>query len=82
MAMLCNDCHLNDKTRKLTGRRLDEVSKLGTIYSKNITNDPIHGIGKMTDGLLYYLLRRGVRPDGIPWFDTRNRFNFRANKIR
>jgi len=63
-AMLCNDCHLNSKTQKLTGRRMDEISQFGTVYSRNITNDPVHGIGKMTDGQLYYLLRTGVRPDG------------------
>ncbi len=63
-AMLCNDCHMNDKTQKLTGRKLAEVSQFGTVYSRNITNDPVHGIGKMTDGQLYYLLRTGVRPDG------------------
>ncbi len=41
-----------------------EVSQFGTIYSRNLTNDPVHGIGKWTDGQLYYLLRTGVRPDG------------------
>lgn len=63
-AMLCNDCHMNFKTQKLTGRRMDEIPQFGTVYSRNITNDPIHGIGRMTDGQLYYLLRTGVRPDG------------------
>jgi hypothetical protein len=63
-AMLCNDCHLNPNTGKLTGRRMDEVPQFGTVYSRNITNDPEHGIGKMTDGQLYYLLRTGIRPDG------------------
>lgn len=63
-AMLCNDCHQNPATGKLSGRRMDEVPQFGTVYSRNITNDPVHGIGKMTDGQLYYLLRTGVRPDG------------------
>jgi mono/diheme cytochrome c family protein len=63
-AMLCNDCHFNPNTGKLTGRKMDEVPQFGTIYSRNITNDPEHGIGKYTDGQLYYLLRTGVRPDG------------------
>lgn len=63
-AMLCNDCHMNDKTQKLTGRRMGELPQFGTVYSRNITNDPVHGIGKMTDGQVYYLLRTGVRPDG------------------
>ena len=63
-AMLCNGCHLNANTGKLTGRKMDEVSMFGAVYSRNITNDPEHGIGKYTDGQLAYLLRTGVRPDG------------------
>lgn len=63
-AMLCNDCHMNANTGKLTGRKMEEVPQFGAIYSRNITNDPVHGIGKMTDGELYYLLRTGVKPDG------------------
>jgi hypothetical protein len=55
---------MNDKTQKLTGRRMGELPQFGTVYSRNITNDPVHGIGKMTDGQVYYLLRTGVRPDG------------------
>lgn len=63
-AMLCNDCHLNSNTKKLTGRKMEEVPQFGAVYSRNITNDPEHGIGKLTDGQLYYLLRTGIRPDG------------------
>jgi len=63
-SMLCNDCHMNANTGKLTGRKMDEVPQFGAVYSRNITNDPEHGIGKMTDGQLYYLLRTGIRPDG------------------
>lgn len=63
-AMLCNDCHMDPNTNKLTGRRMDEVKQFGTIYSKNITKDPEHGIGKWTDGELVYLLRTGIKPDG------------------
>jgi mono/diheme cytochrome c family protein len=63
-AMLCNDCHLNPNTGKLTGREMAEVSQFGAVYSRNITKDPEHGVGKLTDGQLAYLLRTGVRPDG------------------
>jgi mono/diheme cytochrome c family protein len=63
-AMLCNDCHLNENTGRLTGRKMDEIPQFGTVYSRNITQDPEHGIGKWTDGQLAYLLRTGVRPDG------------------
>lgn len=63
-AMLCNGCHLNPNTGKLTGRKMDEVSDFGAVYSRNITNHPERGIGKMTDGQLAFLLRTGIRPDG------------------
>jgi mono/diheme cytochrome c family protein len=63
-AMLCNGCHLNPNTGKLTGRKMDEVTDFGAVYSRNITNHPEHGIGKMTDGQLAFLLRTGIRPDG------------------
>ena len=63
-AMICYDCHLNRNTNKLTGKRMDEIKQFGVIYSKNITRDPEHGIGKWTDGELLYLLRTGIKPDG------------------
>jgi mono/diheme cytochrome c family protein len=62
--MLCNYCHLDPNTNRLTGRRMDEIAQFGTIYSKNITQDPDNGIGKWTDGEIAYLLRTGVKPDG------------------
>ena len=43
---------------------MDEIKQFGVIYSKNITKDPEHGIGKWTDGELLYLLRTGIKPDG------------------
>lgn len=63
-SMLCKGCHYNEVTGKFTGRQMAEVRQFGTIYSKNITADPIHGIGKWTDGELAYLLRTGLKPDG------------------
>jgi len=62
--MLCNDCHMDPNTGKLTGREMSEVSQFGAVFSKNITKDPEHGIGKWTDGQIAYLLRTGVKPDG------------------
>lgn len=63
-AMLCNGCHLNPNTGKLTGREMAEVTQFGKVFSSNITNDPDHGIGKWTDGEIVYLLRTGVTPKG------------------
>jgi cytochrome c2 len=63
-SLLCRSCHYNENTGKLTGRKLAEAPQFGDIYSRNITKDPDHGIGKWTDGELAYLLRTGVKPDG------------------
>lgn len=63
-AMLCNDCHMDPNTNKLTGRKMEEISQFGSIYSSNITKHPDEGIGKWTDGQLAYLLRTGVTPEG------------------
>lgn len=62
-SMLCRSCHFDGNTGKFTGRLLDEAPQFGAIYSRNITRDPDHGIGKWTDGQLAYLFRTGVKPD-------------------
>lgn len=63
-SMLCRTCHYNDATQKFTGKELKEAPQFGTIYSANITQDPIAGIGSWTDGELIYLIRTGIRRDG------------------
>jgi mono/diheme cytochrome c family protein len=63
--VLCAECHTNRETGKLTGTHLAEAPKaFGTIYSKNLTHDPAHGIGTWTDGELVYFLRTGITRDG------------------
>lgn len=63
-SMLCHNCHFNGETHRFTGRELTEVTQFGKIYSKNITNDPVAGIGKWTDGQLVAFLRTGTKPNG------------------
>ena len=63
-SMLCRSCHYNEQTGKFTGRLLSEAPQFGEIYSANITNDKIAGIGKLTDGQLIYFIRTGIKPDG------------------
>ena len=63
-SMLCFNCHYNSETSKFTGRLLSEAPQFGEIHSANITNDPVAGIGKLTDGELIYFLRTGIKPDG------------------
>lgn len=64
-AVLCTECHRSDKERKLSGKLLVDIPKeFGTVYSKNITNDPEIGIGNWTDGQIYGLLRTGIHKNG------------------
>lgn len=63
-ALLCNECHRSDEG-KLGGRQMKDLPTVfGTVYSMNITQDTVHGIGKWTDGELYYFLRTGIHTDG------------------
>jgi hypothetical protein len=69
--MLCNECHLDLKTGRLTGERLPDLpAEFGSAFSKNLTHDEDAGIGTWTDGELAFLLRTGIRRDGLytpPW---------------
>ena len=65
VSLLCMDCHLNQKTKALTGQRMIDVPpEFGVIFSSNITQDPDKGIGGWTDGQLVYFLRTGILKDG------------------
>jgi cytochrome c2 len=62
--LLCNECHRGEDG-KLTGRQMKDLPTVfGTVYSMNITQEHEHGIGKWTDGELYYFLRTGIHTDG------------------
>ena len=69
--ILCLSCHQNPTTGKLTGKRIVDMPKeFGVAYSKNITKDPVKGIGAWTDGELIYFLRTGIHRTGQyvpPW---------------
>ncbi|MGC4038635.1 MAG: hypothetical protein QM764_21915 [Chitinophagaceae bacterium] len=64
VSLLCSNCHMDPNTGKLTGREMTDAPQFGKIYSRNITRDSVHGIGKWTDGEIIYLLRTGLKPDG------------------
>ncbi len=60
----CMGCHADNENR-LTGRQMTDVPAVfGKIFTKNITQDKVAGIGNWTDGELMYFLRTGVRRDG------------------
>ena len=63
-SMLCRNCHYNEVTQKFTGKQLKEAPQFGSIYTANITQDTIAGIGKWSDADIIYLIRTGVKPDG------------------
>src|SRR5262245_9052415 len=69
--MLCAGCHMDSATGGLTGRRMPDLPpQFGEAWSRNITADPVKGIGSWTNGELAYLLRTGVARDGRytpPW---------------
>jgi mono/diheme cytochrome c family protein len=69
--MLCAGCHLDSATGGLTGKRmLDLPPQFGESWSRNITADPVKGIGSWTNGEIAYLIRTGVARDGRytpPW---------------
>lgn len=63
--LLCKNCHYNEETNGLTGKRmLDAPAEFGVVYSQNITQDKTYGIGNYTDGQLLYLLRTGIKKNG------------------
>ena len=63
--MLCANCHLNEKTGKLSGKRmLDAPPEFGEIYSPNITQDEKYGIADWSDAELLYLFRTGIKRNG------------------
>ena len=64
-SLLCNECHKDHKTGRLTGRLMEGLPKeFGRVATLNITQDKDKGIGAWTDGELYYLLRTGIHKDG------------------
>src|SRR5262245_53437454 len=65
VSLTCMNCHQDPTTGKLTGKQvMDAPKQFGTIFSKNITKDPVHGIGSWSDGELIYLFRTGVDRNG------------------
>jgi mono/diheme cytochrome c family protein len=73
----CMDCHSRtngdslldlDKDVPLSGSVAFHLP-VGTVYSANITSDPVYGIGRYDDGQIARVLRYGVHPDGTAVYD-------------
>lgn len=67
----CVGCH-TDKEHggmRLAGGRAVETP-FGAYFSRNITPDPVHGIGAWSDADFLRALRRGIAPDGAHYFSA------------
>jgi mono/diheme cytochrome c family protein len=68
-SMLCVHCHRSATENNLSGGKiLDLDPAFGVAYATNITQDPVHGIGKWTDSDIARFVRTGVKPDGKAGF--------------
>jgi len=75
----CMACHtpfgapgqLNMNRLGAGGQELPVFDKSGaTTVSRNITSDPVHGIGKWSDAEIKHTITTGIRPDGTKLADT------------
>jgi mono/diheme cytochrome c family protein len=79
-AMGCHDCHTPgglfgrpDFQRTLAGSELGWGGPWGVSYGRNLTPDPVTGIGTWTENQIVLTLQTGKRPDGtdlrppMPW---------------
>lgn len=78
--MGCHDCHTPgalfgapDFQRALAGSEVGWSGPWGVSYARNITPDPVTGIGAWTEDQIVLTLQTGKRPDGtdllppMPW---------------
>lgn len=62
---LCAGCHMNPVTHTLAGGPMKDAPAIfGSLYTSNITQDPLAGIGEWSDAELLVLLRTGIKRDG------------------
>jgi mono/diheme cytochrome c family protein len=68
--LVCKNCHLS-ANGMMEGKFMDDMPKeFGKVWSMNITHDTKYGAGRYTDGELAFLLRTGIKRDGVfapPW---------------
>jgi mono/diheme cytochrome c family protein len=67
----CVGCHTDKENggARLAGGRAIETP-FGAYFSRNITPDPVHGIGAWSDADFLRALRRGIAPDGAHYFSA------------
>lgn len=70
----CSNCHVSSieeyiqadlgQPIPLKGGVEFKLGPLGSLFTKNLTPDPLTGIGRYTDGELFRMMRHAVKPDG------------------
>lgn len=70
----CSNCHVSSLEEFIAADQGDPIplkggveftlGPLGRLYTKNLTPDPITGIGRYSDGQLFRMMRHAVKPDG------------------
>jgi mono/diheme cytochrome c family protein len=66
---ICVRCHFDPRTGTLSGKKHANPERIGDLWSGNITQDSVHGIGTWSRRDLVYFLRFGVTPVGRYVFD-------------
>lgn len=74
----CALCHLADD-RTLSGKLMED-GPFGVWYTPNITNHPTKGLGRYSDAELLYLLRTGIKKDGVMSAPFMSRFTHTADE--
>ncbi|MCF1753214.1 c-type cytochrome [Mariniradius sediminis] len=70
----CSNCHVGSvkdmiaadagQAIPLSGGVRFTMGPLGSMFTRNLTPDPITGIGRYSDGELFRMMRHAVKPDG------------------
>ncbi len=65
----CQGCHTDTRHHgAFLAGGVAIASNYGTFYTRNITSDPVNGIGRWSDADFLRALRRGISPRGVPYY--------------
>ena len=64
----CIACHTNPEGGAPLAGGVELETPFGSLYSPNLTTDPVHGIGDWTIDQFAMAVRQGISPDGEPYY--------------
>ena len=64
----CIACHTNPEGGAPLAGGIALETPFGTLYSPNLTTDPVHGIGDWTIDQFAVAVRQGISPEGEPYY--------------